>query len=124
MRITLIACDFWWKTDDEFMMQLERWWFSAGMYKYKPGYKSHDLIWIECSHWLKLQHLDWRENLVNNFFFQINFPPIRALEFIIGHVNYNLAYTYKFQLKTTVYTLWQKLSHLTLVIFKLQCQNL
>ena len=26
---------------------------------------------------------------------------MRALEFITGHVIYNLAYTYKFQLKTT-----------------------
>ena len=26
---------------------------------------------------------------------------MRALEFIIGHVIYNPAYTYKFQLKTT-----------------------
>ena len=29
------------------------------------------------------------------------FPPTRALEFITGHVIYNTAYTYKFQLKTT-----------------------
>ena len=35
-------------------------------------------------------------------FFRINFPPIRALKFITGHVIYNLAYTYKFQLKTTL----------------------
>ena len=27
-------------------------------------------------------------------FFQINFPPIRALEFITGHVIFNLANTY------------------------------
>ena len=27
---------------------------------------------------------------------------MRALEFITGHVIYNLAYTYKFQLKTTL----------------------
>ena len=31
----------------------------------------------------------------------MNFPPMRALEFITGHVIYNPAYTYKFQLKTT-----------------------
>ena len=29
---------------------------------------------------------------------------MRALEFITGHVIYNLAYTYKFQLKTTYIT--------------------
>ena len=28
---------------------------------------------------------------------------MRALEFITGNVIYNLAYTYKFQLKTTLY---------------------
>ena len=33
------------------------------------------------------------------FFWKINFPPIRAVEFITGHVTYNPAYT--FQLKTT-----------------------
>ena len=27
---------------------------------------------------------------------------MRALEFVTGHVIYNLAYTYKFQLKTTL----------------------
>ena len=27
---------------------------------------------------------------------------MRALEFITGHVTYNSAYTYKFQLKTTI----------------------
>ena len=37
-----------------------------------------------------------------DFFLEINFPPMTALEFITGHVIYNLAYTYKFQLKTTI----------------------
>ena len=31
----------------------------------------------------------------------LQFQPMRALEFITGHVIYNLADTYKFQLKTT-----------------------
>ena len=35
-------------------------------------------------------------------FFKINFPPIRALEILSGHEIYNLAYTYKFQLKTNL----------------------
>ena len=35
------------------------------------------------------------------FFIKINCPPVRALKFITGHVIYNLAYIYKFQLKTT-----------------------
>ena len=60
-------------------------------------------VWFECSHWLKLQHSDWRANLVN-------FPTMRSLEFITGHVMYNLAYTYKFQLKTTqvFWTNWKQ----------------
>ena len=32
----------------------------------------------------------------------MNFPPMRALEFITGYVIYNPAYTYRFQLKTTI----------------------
>ena len=40
---------------------------------------------------------------------KINFPPTRALEFITGHVIYNPAYTYKFQLKTT--NDWEKLKY-------------
>ena len=32
---------------------------------------------------------------------------MRPLEFITGHVIYNLAYTYKFQLKTTFGTVWR-----------------
>ena len=29
----------------------------------------------------------------DNFFEEINFPPMRALEFSTGHMIYNLAYT-------------------------------
>ena len=54
-------------------------WFSVGICKYKPGYKSHDLLQIQCSQWLKLQHSDWRANLVKDSF-EINFTPMRALE--------------------------------------------
>ena len=35
-------------------------------------------------------------------FFKINCPPMRAVEFITGHMIYNLVYTCKFQLKTTL----------------------
>ena len=48
---------------------------------------------FEFSHWLKLQHSDWRANLVKDFFEKIFFPSMRALEFITGHMIYNLAYT-------------------------------
>ena len=34
---------------------------------------------FECSHWSKLQHSDWRANIVKDFL-KINFPPMRALE--------------------------------------------
>ena len=34
-------------------------------------------------------------------FFKINFPPMRVLHIISGHVIYNPAYTLKIQLKTT-----------------------
>ena len=43
------------------------------------------------SHWLKLQHPDWRANLVKNLKKKINLPPMRALKFITGHMVYNLA---------------------------------
>ena len=34
---------------------------------------------------------------------KINFVPMRALEFMTGHVIYDPADTYKFQLKTTLF---------------------
>ena len=51
-------------------------------------------------------------------FFKINFPPMRALKIITGHVIYNPAYTYKFKLKTTydmmilIWYIWQRLSEI------------
>ena len=49
---------------------------------------------------MKLKHSDWRANLVKDFS-KIDFSTMRAFDFITGHVIYNPAYTYKFQLKTT-----------------------
>ena len=74
-------CSHWWKI-----------YFKKNPLQYIP-------VWSRCSHWLKLQHSDWRANLAKCFFL-INFPPMRALEIIKGHMIYNLAYTYKLQLKT------------------------
>ena len=54
--------------------------------------KSCDLLQIQSSHWLKLHHLHWKANLVKDFF-KINFTPMRAIESILGHMDYNLAYT-------------------------------
>ena len=38
------------------------------------------------------------EQILYRILFLTSFPPMRALEFITGHVIYNPAYTYKFQL--------------------------
>ena len=70
-------------------------WFSVGICKYKPGYISHDLVEITA---FRLESKSCK-----GFFFIINFPPMRALKFMTGHVIYNPAYTYKFQLKTTLF---------------------
>ena len=58
-----------------------------------PELKSHVIPYkFMSSHWLKLQHSDWRANLVKDFFLQINFPPMRALEFIRDHTTFKLRY--------------------------------
>ena len=43
----------------------------------------------------------------------ILFQPMRALKFITGHVIYNLAYTYKFRLKTTLEQVMQGIEPMT-----------
>ena len=53
--------------------------------------KSH-MTCYNSMHWLKLQHFDWRANLVKDFFWQIKFPPMRDLEFLTGHVTIKLHY--------------------------------
>ena len=45
------------------------WWVSVGICKYRPSHKSYDLLYFECSHWLKLQLSDRRANLVKEGFF-------------------------------------------------------
>ena len=56
-----------------------------------PELKSHVIPYkFKSSHWLRLQHSDWRANLVKNFFLQMNFPPMRALEFIRDHMTFKL----------------------------------
>ena len=53
--------------------------------------KSHMIPYkLKCSHWLKLQHSDWRAN----------FPPMRALEFIRDHVTFKLPYVFSYHMKT------------------------
>ena len=58
-----------------------------------PELKSHVIPYkFKSSHWLKLQHSDWRANLVKDFFLQMNFPPMRALGFFTGNVTFKLRY--------------------------------
>ena len=58
-----------------------------------PELKSHVIPYkFKSSHWLKLQHSDWRANLVKDFFLQMNFPPMRPLEFIRDHMTFKLRY--------------------------------
>ena len=59
------------------------------------------MLKFHSSHWLKLQSSDWRANLVEVFFLQINFPPMRALQFITDHVIFKLRYDQIYQMKTT-----------------------
>ena len=66
-----------------------------------PELKSHVIPYkFKSSHWLKLQHSDWRANLVKDFF-KNKFSITEST----GYVIYNPAYTNsgipKFQLKTT-----------------------
>ena len=58
-----------------------------------PELKSHVIPYkFKSSHWLKLQHSDWRANLVKDFFLQMNFPPMGALGFIRDHMTFKLRY--------------------------------
>ena len=44
-------------------------WLSSVRFKYKPGYKPYVTCYkFNSSHWLQLQHPDWRANLVKDFF--------------------------------------------------------
>ena len=56
---------------------------------------------FKCFHWLKLQHSGWRANLVKDFFLN-KFSTNESTRIVTGHVIYNPAYTYKYQLKTTI----------------------
>ena len=55
---------------------------------------------FECSHWRKIY---FKKNPLQDFLSSLNAVTStnEGTEFITGHVIYNLAYTYKFQLKTT-----------------------
>ena len=55
---------------------------------------------FECSHWWKIY---LKKNPLQDLLSSLNtvISTNESIEFITGHVIYNLAYTYKFQLKTT-----------------------
>ena len=46
---------------------MNAWVFLVSRFDYNGASKSHDLL-FNASHWLKLQHFDWRANLVKDFF--------------------------------------------------------
>ena len=92
------------------------------MYRDMGGFQLLDLIIpelkslvipykLKSSHWLKLQHSDWRANLVKDFVLQINFPPMRALEFITGHGGFQLLDLIILELKSHVIPYKFKCSH-------------
>ena len=62
------------------------WWFTVGICKQKPGYKPHDLL--QCSQFILKNPLQYLLSSLNDVI-------------LTGHVIYNPAYTFKFQLKTT-----------------------
>jgi hypothetical protein len=55
---------------------------------------------FECSHWWKIYF--YKKNPLQDFLSTLNaaISNNESTEFITGHVIYNPAYTYKFQLKT------------------------
>ena len=55
---------------------------------------------FKCSHWWKIY---LKKNPLQDLLSSLNVvvSTNQSTEFITGHVIYNLAYTYKFQLKTT-----------------------
>ena len=80
-----------------------RWGFSVGIYKYKPGYKSHDLLQILI---LSLVENLFKKKIlykILDFLSSQNavISTNESTQIITGHV----IYTYKFQLKTTLYLL-------------------
>ena len=86
--------------------------FSVGICNYKPGYKSHDLLWILV---LSLEgNLFLKRNPLQDFLSSLNavISTNDSTWFIIGHVIYNPAYIYKFQLKTTLIILEHQSKHI------------
>ena len=66
-------------------------WFSVGICKYKPGYKSHDLLWF----WVLslVENLFKKENSLQDLLSSLNavISTNESTQIITGHVIYNLA---------------------------------
>ena len=69
-------------------------WFSVGRFDYNGPVKIQFLSLVKITAFRL-------ERKSSNFFLQINFPPMRALKFITGHVIFKLRYNQIYQLKTT-----------------------
>ena len=63
-------------------------WFSVGIFKYKLGYKLHDLLYIRVLSLVEITTFRLDSKSCKGFFLKMNFPPMRALEFITGHVTF------------------------------------
>ena len=72
--------------------------FSVGRFDYN---EAKDLM-IRCNSMPLIQHSDWSENLVKDFVWKINFPPMRALEFLTSHLIFKLHYNQIYQLEMTI----------------------
>ena len=72
----------------------QHWWFSVGICKYRLVYKSHDIVTVQV-----LSLVENLQDLLSSLNAVIS--TNESTQIITGHVIYNPAYTYKFQLKTT-----------------------
>ena len=73
--------------------ELTFWWFSVGICKYKPGYKSHMTCYkFKCSHWWKIY---LKKKNLQDLLSSVNavISTNERIEFITGHMTYNPAYT-------------------------------
>ena len=67
---------------------------------------------IQCLSLVEITAFRLESKSCKGFFLQINFPPMRALEFISGHVTFKLRYNHIYQLKTTLVTLKDRLKNI------------
>ena len=73
---------------------------NSGFQFEKPRYKSHDVLQFECSLWWKIYLKKYFQDLLSRLKAVIS--TNESTRIIKGHVIHNLAYNYKFQLKTAM----------------------